>query len=49
MPAFEFFIPLLLMIPFYILPIWLLLRAVRAIEKIANKIEKVADNEDTKE
>ena len=38
------FFPLLLMAPFYILPLWLLLRAVRAIERIADKIEKIADN-----
>ena len=38
------FFPLLLMAPFYILPLWLLLRAVRAIERIAGKIEKIADN-----
>ena len=46
MPAFEFLI-LLLVALFYIFPFWLLLRAVRAIEKIAAKIEKIPDNEDT--
>ena len=40
------FYPLLLMALFYIFPVWLLLRAVRAIEKIADKIEKIPDNED---
>ena len=43
------FFPLLLMVPLYILPIWLFLRAVRAIERIADKIEKVADNENTRD
>ncbi len=43
------FFPLVLAAPLYILPFWLLLRVVRAIEKIADKIEKIADNEDTKE
>ena len=33
---------------FYILPFWFLLRAVRAIEKIANKIEQIPNNESTK-
>ena len=47
MPAFEFFLPLLLTIPFYIFPIWLFWRAVLAIEKIADKIERIADNENT--
>ena len=39
MPAFEFLI-LLLVALFYIFPFWLLLRTVRAIERIADKIEK---------
>ncbi len=43
------FFPLLLMAPLYILPVWLLLRAVRAIERIADKIEKIAGNENTRE
>ncbi len=43
------FFPLLLMAPFYILPLWLLLRVVRAIERIADKIEKIAGNENTRE
>ena len=45
MDVVNAFFPLLLMAPFYILPLWLLLRAVRAIERIADKIEKIADNE----
>lgn len=44
MLAFEFFLPLLLTAPLYIVPIWLFWRAVRAIEKIADKIERIADN-----
>ena len=47
MDFFSAFFPLLLMAPLYILPFWLLLRAVRALEKIADKIEKIPDNEDT--
>ena len=43
------FFPILLMSPLYILPFWLLLRAVRALEKIANNMEKTADNENTGE
>lgn len=43
------FFPLLFIVPLYILSIWLLLRAVRAIEKIANKIERITDNENTRE
>ena len=43
------FFPLLLMAPLYIFPVWLLFRAVRAIERIADRIEKVEDNENTKE
>ena len=43
------FFPLLLMVPLYILPVWLLLRAVRAIEKIASKIEQIPDNENARE
>ena len=46
MPAFEFLI-ILLVASFYILPFWLLWRVVRALEKIADKIEKIVDNEDT--
>lgn len=43
------FFPLLLMAPLYILSIWLLLRAVRAIERIADRIEQIPDNENTRE
>ena len=43
------FFPLLLMVVFYILAIWLLLRAVRALEKIADKIEQIPDNENIRE
>ena len=46
MPAVEFLM-LLLVALFYIFPFWLLFRAVRALEKIADKIEKIPDNEDT--
>ena len=43
------FFPLLLMVPVYLLPVWLLFRIVQAIERIADKIEGIADNEYTKE
>ena len=33
----------------YIFLFWLLLRTVRAIEKIADKIEQIPDNENTRE
>jgi hypothetical protein len=49
MDFFSAFFPLLLMAPLYILPFWLLLRAVRALEKIADGIERTADNENTGE
>ena len=48
MPAFEFLI-LLLGVVFYILPLWLLRRAVRALEKVADKIEQIPDNKNTRE
>ena len=48
MPALEFF-SMSLVAVFYILPLWLLLRAVRAIEKIANRMERIADNENVRE
>ena len=43
------FFPLLLMVPLYILPFWLLWRTVRAIEKIADRMEGIAGNENTRE
>ena len=43
------FFPLLLIALLYILSFWLLLRAVRAIERIAAKIAKIVDNENTRE
>ena len=43
------FFPLVLAAPLYIFPVWLLLRAVRAIERIADKIERTADNENAGE
>ena len=43
------FFPLLLIALFYILSFWLLLRAVRAIERVASKIAKIVDNENTRE
>ena len=49
MDFFSAFFPILLMAPLYILPFWLLLRAVRALEKIANSMEKTVGNEDTRE
>lgn len=48
MPVLEFF-SISLMAVFYILPLWLLWRAVRAIEKIANRMERIADNENVRE
>ena len=48
MPALELF-SLSLMAVFYILPLWLLWRAVRAIEKIANGMERVAEDKNTRE
>ena len=42
------FLPFLLMIPLYGIPVWLLLRAVRALERIVDKIEIIADNENTR-
>ena len=40
------FFPLLLMAPFYILPLWLLFASCsRDPKEIADKIEKIADNE----
>ena len=41
------FYPLLLMALFSIFSFWLLLRAVHALERIADKIEKISDNEGT--
>ena len=49
MDFFSAFFPLLLMSPLYIIPFWLFLRAVRALEKIANSMERTADNEYTRE
>ena len=43
------FFPFLLIAPLYILPFWLLWRAVRAIERIADKIERIVDNKNTGE
>ena len=43
------FFPLLLIEPFYIYSFWLIFRAVRAIERIADKIEKIVDNQNTRE
>ena len=48
MPVLEFF-NLFLVAAFYILPLWLLWRAVRAIEKIANRMERITDNENARE
>ena len=48
MLATEFLV-LLLVVSFYILPFWLLWRAVHALERIADKIEKISYNGDTGE
>ena len=48
MPVTEFLI-LLLVASFYILPFWLLWRAVHALERIADEIERIADNENARE
>lgn len=42
------FFPHLLTVLLYILPVWLLWRAVRSLEKIASKIEQIPDNENTR-
>ena len=43
------FWPAIAMLAAYILLFWLIVRAVRAIERIANKIEKIVDNQNTRE
>ena len=43
------FYPLLLIAAFYIFAFWLLFRVVRAMERIAAKIEKIVDNQNTRE
>ena len=49
MDVANVFLPLFAIAAFYILSFWLLFRAVRAIERIADKIEKIADNENARE
>ena len=49
MDAANLFLPLFAIAAFYVLLFWLLFRAVRAIERIADKIEKIADNENARE
>ena len=48
MPVLEFF-SMSLVAAFYLLPLWLLWRAVRAIEKIANRMERIADKDNARE
>ena len=38
-----------IVLAFYILPFWFLFRAVRALERIADKIERTTDSENTGE
>ena len=38
-----------IVLAFYILPFWILFRAVRALERIADKIERITDGENTGE
>ena len=43
------FFPILLMSPLYIVPLWLFWRAVRAIERIADRMERIVDSEAPRE
>ncbi len=40
---------LLVAIAFYIFIFWLVIRAVRALEKIADRVNRIANNENTRE
>ena len=41
--------PAIMMLVLYILLFWLIFRAARALERIADKIERIVDNENTRE
>lgn len=43
------FWPVIMMLVPYILILWLLLRTARALERIADKIERITDNENSRE
>ena len=43
------FWPAIMMLVPYILLLWFLFRAARALERIADRIERIADNENTRE